>query len=159
MPIVYMPNRWFRTNHPQPMIGTPNLNHDMQTVLLWNMLAFCMFAVLIAWFRFELERTSQAMDQMHIRKASQGVSMAMILPAPGIFLAAKPAMLLLARKALLFGSVFLLWLDSDADALAHESWCSTITWSPAISRCGPSTSAICCSSLTNSGSCTRKKRS
>ncbi len=120
MPIVYMSNRWFRTNHPQPMIGTPNLNHDMQTVLLWNMLAFCMFAILIAWFRFELERTSQAINQMHIRKAAQGVSMAMILPAPAIFLAAKPAMLLLARKALLFGSVFLLWLDSDADALAHE---------------------------------------
>ena len=120
MPIVYMSNRWFRTNHPQPMIGTPNLNHDMQTVLLWNMLAFCMFAILIAWFRFELERTSQAINQMHIRKAAQGVSMAMILPAPGIFLAAKPAMLLLARKALLFGSVALLWLDSDADSLAHE---------------------------------------
>jgi heme exporter protein C len=120
MPIVYMSNRWFRTNHPQPMIGTPNLNHDMQTVLLWNMLAFCMFAVLIAWFRFELERTSQTINQMHIRKAAQGVSMAMILPAPAIFLSAKPAMLLLAKKAMLFGSIVLLWLDSDADALAHE---------------------------------------
>jgi heme exporter protein C len=120
MPIVYMSNRWFRTNHPQPMIGTPNLNHDMQTVLLWNMLAFCMFAVLIAWFRFELERTSQTINQMHIRKAAQGVSMAMILPAPAIFLCAKPAMLLLAKKAMLFGSIVLLWLDSDADALAHE---------------------------------------
>jgi heme exporter protein C len=120
MPIVYMSNRWFRTNHPQPMIGTPNLNHDMQTVLLWNMLAFSMFAILIAWFRFDLERTSQTINQMHIRKAAQGVSMAMILPAPAIFLFAKPAMLVLAKKAMLFGSAVLLWLDSDADALAHE---------------------------------------
>lgn len=120
MPIVYMSNRWFRTNHPQPMIGTPNLNHDMQTVLLWNMLAFCMFAVLIAWFRFELERTSQTINQLHIRRASRGVSMAMIIPVPAIFLSAKPAMLLLARKAMLFGSIIMLVLNSDADDLAHE---------------------------------------
>lgn len=120
MPIVYMSNRWFRTNHPQPMIGTPNLNHDMQTVLLWNMLAFCMFAILIAWFRFELERTSQTINQLHIRKAAQGVSIAMILPAPAIFFTAKPAMLLLAKKAMLFGSLALLLVNSDADALAHE---------------------------------------
>lgn len=120
MPIVYMSNRWFRTNHPQPMIGTPNLNHDMQNVLLWNMLAFCMFAVLIAWFRFELERTSQTINQLHIRRASRGVSMAMIMPAPAIFLSAKPAMLLLAKKAMLFGGIILLLLQSDAADLAHE---------------------------------------
>jgi heme exporter protein C len=120
MPIVYMSNRWFRTNHPQPMIGTPNLNHDMQNVLLWNMLAFCLFAILIAWFRFELERTSQTINQLHIRKAAQGVSMAMIIPAPAIFFSAKPAMLLLAKKAMLFGSIALLLLDGGANALAHE---------------------------------------
>jgi heme exporter protein C len=81
MPIVYMSNRWFRTNHPQPMIGTPNLNPEMQKVLLWNMLAFCMFALLIAWFRFELERISQKINQLHIHKAALGGSMAMITPA------------------------------------------------------------------------------
>ena len=129
MPIVYMSNRWFRTNHPQPMIGTPNLNHDMQTVLLWNMLAFCMFAILIAWFRFELERTSQTINQLHIRKAAQGVSMAMLVPIPAV-LAAKPAMLLLGKKAAFSGmsamffahkklTMFLLQA-SGADELAHE---------------------------------------
>ncbi|HKD79260.1 MAG TPA: cytochrome c biogenesis protein CcsA [Candidatus Angelobacter sp.] len=80
MPIVYMSNRWFPTNHPQPMIGTPNLNPEMQKVLLWNMLAFTMFALLIAWFRFELERTSQKINQLHLRKAAQGISMAMLAP-------------------------------------------------------------------------------
>ncbi len=77
MPIVYMSNRWFRTSHPQPMIGTDKLNADMQHVLLWNMLAFCMFALLIAWFRFELERTAQKINTLHINRAAQG-SMAMI---------------------------------------------------------------------------------
>jgi heme exporter protein C len=86
MPIVYMSNRWFRTSHPQPMIGTPNLNPEMQKVLLWNMLAFCMFALLIAWFRYELERTSQKINHLHIQKAAQGGSMAMIaLPAMFFF--------------------------------------------------------------------------
>jgi heme exporter protein C len=80
MPIVYMSNRWFRTNHPQPLIGTPNLNPDMQRVLLWNMLAFCMFALLIAWFRYELERTGQKINLMHIRKVASGVG-ATVLPA------------------------------------------------------------------------------
>jgi heme exporter protein C len=80
MPIVYMANRWFRTNHPQPMIGTPNLNPEMQRVLLWNMLAFCMFALLIAWFRYELERTGQKINALHIQKAARGVG-ALIAPA------------------------------------------------------------------------------
>jgi CcmD family protein len=72
MPIVYMANRWFRTSHPQPMIGTDRLDPAMQNVLLWNMLAFCMFALLIAWFRFDLERTAQKINLLHIRKAAKG---------------------------------------------------------------------------------------
>jgi len=84
MPIVYMSNRWFRTNHPQPMIGTSNLNHEMQNVLLWNMLAFVLFALLIAWFRYELERTSQKINALHIRKAAQS-GMAMALPLAFFF--------------------------------------------------------------------------
>src|SRR5262249_21490847 len=83
MPVVYMANRWFRTSHPQPMIGTPNLNPDMQKVLLWNMLAFTMFALLIAWFRYELERTSQKINYMHIQKAARGTTMGMFA-APAI---------------------------------------------------------------------------
>lgn len=83
MPIVYMSNRWFRTNHPQPMIGTPNLDPNMQKVLLWNMLAFVMFALLIAWFRYELERTSQIINSLHIQKAARG-SLAMTALAPAL---------------------------------------------------------------------------
>ncbi|HKV94102.1 MAG TPA: cytochrome c biogenesis protein CcsA, partial [Candidatus Angelobacter sp.] len=85
MPIVYMSNRWFRTNHPQPMIGTPNLNPEMQKVLLWNMLAFTMFALMIAWFRYELERTSQKVNHLHIQKAAQTTSLAMIAPVALFF--------------------------------------------------------------------------
>lgn len=83
MPIVYMSNRWFRTSHPQPLIGTPNLNPEMQKVLLWNMLAFTMFALLIAWFRYELERMSQKINYLHIQKAARGTTMGMFA-APAI---------------------------------------------------------------------------
>jgi len=92
MPIVYMSNRWFRTNHPQPMIGTPNLNPDMQKVLLWNMLAFVLFSILIAWFRYDLERTSQKINALHVKKASQG-SMALTMLAPAMFLFADDKLL------------------------------------------------------------------
>jgi heme exporter protein C len=80
MPIVYMSNRWFRTNHPQPMIGTDRIDPAMQHVLLWNMLAFCLFAIVIAWFRFELERTSQKINLLHIQQAAKGAG-AMVIPA------------------------------------------------------------------------------
>ena len=31
VPIVYMANRWFRTHHPSPLIGTPNLDRQNAT--------------------------------------------------------------------------------------------------------------------------------
>ncbi|HKD45097.1 MAG TPA: cytochrome c biogenesis protein CcsA [Candidatus Angelobacter sp.] len=79
MPIVYMSNRWFRTNHPQPLIGTDRIDPEMQHVLLWNMLAFCLFALVIAWFRYELERTGQKINLLHIQKAARG-AVGMIAP-------------------------------------------------------------------------------
>lgn len=92
MPIVYMSNRWFPTNHPQPLIGTDKLDPNMQKVLLWNMLAFVMFALLIAWFRYELERTAQKINALHIQKAARG-SMATMMIAPAMFLFADDKLL------------------------------------------------------------------
>src|ERR1051325_2758773 len=61
IPINYMSNRWFRTNHPQPMLGTPNIDPQMQQVVFINILAFLAFAALITWLRYMLERTEQMM--------------------------------------------------------------------------------------------------
>src|SRR5260370_27493437 len=85
MPIVYMSNRWSRTNHPPPMIGTPNLNPDMQKVLLWNMLAFVMFGLLVAWFRYDIERPGQVINVLHIQKPARGF-LAMMMAAPPLLL-------------------------------------------------------------------------
>lgn len=79
VPIVYMANRWFRTHHPAPMIGTPNLDHNMQNILFLNMIAFLVFGSLIAWFRYELERTAQKINAAHVRRAAGGGAM-LLLP-------------------------------------------------------------------------------
>lgn len=81
VPIVYMANRWFRTNHPQPMIGTPNLDPRMANILFFNMFAFLFFGLLIAWFRFDLERMSQKLAALHIRRAAGGGAALAIAPA------------------------------------------------------------------------------
>ncbi|HZU30504.1 MAG TPA: cytochrome c biogenesis protein CcsA [Candidatus Angelobacter sp.] len=81
VPIVYMANRWFRTHHPAPMIGTPNLDHRMQNILFINMLAFLVFGSLIAWFRYELERTTQKINAAHVRRAATGGAAMLALPA------------------------------------------------------------------------------
>jgi heme exporter protein C len=86
VPIVYMANRWFRTHHPAPMIGTPNLDPRMQNILFINMIAFLIFGSLIAWFRYEMERTAQTIDAAHIQRAAGGAVGMMAVPA--MFLAA-----------------------------------------------------------------------
>lgn len=81
VPVVYMANRWFRTHHPSPMIGTPNLDPRMQNILFLNMIAFAVFGGLIAWFRYELERTTQKINAAHIRRAAGGGATLLALPA------------------------------------------------------------------------------
>ncbi|MBZ5521729.1 MAG: cytochrome c biogenesis protein CcsA [Acidobacteriia bacterium] len=85
VPIVYMANRWFRTNHPQPVIGTGNLDPQMGHALMINMFAFLAFAGLIAWFRYELERAEQAVASLHLQKETRRTAMAMALPALLLF--------------------------------------------------------------------------
>jgi heme exporter protein C len=86
VPIVYMANRWFRVQHPSPMIGTPRLDHSMQNILFLNMFAFMVFGALIAWFRYELERTAQKINAAHVRRAAGGGTALLLLPA--MFMAA-----------------------------------------------------------------------
>src|SRR5512142_1448676 len=62
VPFVYMANRLFRTQHPQPVyFGGPGSGADprMTYALLMNMGAFFAFAALVVWLRFRLERARQ----------------------------------------------------------------------------------------------------
>jgi heme exporter protein C len=80
VPIVYMANRWFRTHHPSPMIGTPNLDPRMQNILFLNIIAFLVFGSLITWLRYELECFAQNVNAIYLRKAAEG-TVAMLLLA------------------------------------------------------------------------------
>ena len=72
VPIVYMSIRWWRTQHPQPVIAGgqgSGLDPHMWAAVLWNWAAFMAFAALLIWVRYRLEITRQQLDEAHALKA------------------------------------------------------------------------------------------
>src|SRR5436190_12154530 len=66
VPFVYLANRLFRTQHPQPvLLGGPGsgIAAKMLFTLLVNMAAFFAFAILVCWVRYRLERTRQEFEE------------------------------------------------------------------------------------------------
>ena len=66
VPLVYFSIWFFRTQHPQPVMGgggsiDPRILH----VLLINWLAFSCFAFLVCWSRYRLEKVQREVDQAH----------------------------------------------------------------------------------------------
>jgi heme exporter protein C len=76
VPIVYMSIRWWRTQHPSPVIGggeNSGLDPRMLHALLWNFLAFAAYGALIVWRRYQLERGRQELIKMY-RSSAQGAA-------------------------------------------------------------------------------------
>lgn len=72
---VYMAIRWFRTQHPQPVIGGgagSGIHPAMLHALLANFLAFAVFASLLIWVRYRLERLGQDVEEAHALRAVAG---------------------------------------------------------------------------------------
>jgi heme exporter protein C len=72
VPFVYLANRLFRTQHPQPVyFGGPGSGADprMTYALLVNMAAFFAFAALVVWLRFRLERARQDFEETQALEA------------------------------------------------------------------------------------------
>jgi len=67
VPIVYMSIRWWRTQHPQPVIfgeqGSSGLDPAMTTALLVNLAAFLCYGALVFWVRYKLERARQELHE------------------------------------------------------------------------------------------------
>ena len=62
VPIVYMSNRWWRTQHPAPVFGGSEgsgMDPSMVHPFLWNMLAWFCWGVLILGIRYYVERQHQ----------------------------------------------------------------------------------------------------
>jgi heme exporter protein C len=68
VPIVYMAIRWFRTQHPQPVIGGgagSGLDPAMWHAVLWNLAAFAMLALMFVWIRYRQALAEQALEEAH----------------------------------------------------------------------------------------------
>jgi heme exporter protein C len=72
VPIVYMSNRWWRTQHPAPVFGGgpgSGMAPSMVGALLWNMLAWFAWGVLILGIRYTVERHRQKIAEAEAKAA------------------------------------------------------------------------------------------
>ncbi|MCU1286691.1 MAG: cytochrome c assembly protein [Acidobacteriales bacterium] len=75
VPIVYMSIRWWRTQHPQPVIGggaNSGLAPEMWPPLLFNWLAFSCLAALVVWMRYSLARAEQELEHQYAVRSLEG---------------------------------------------------------------------------------------
>jgi heme exporter protein C len=75
VPIVYMTIRWFRTQHPSPVMGggqDSGLAPEMLHAFLWNLLAFTLVGVILIAARYRLQRMENELEASHAQLALQG---------------------------------------------------------------------------------------
>jgi heme exporter protein C len=75
VPIVYMSNRWWRTQHPAPVFGGAEgsgMDKSMVGPFLWNMLAWFAWGVLILALRYMVERKRQKNAEYEALDALEG---------------------------------------------------------------------------------------
>ena len=72
VPIVYMSNRWWRTQHPAPVFGgdsSAGMAPAMVTALLWNMVAWLAWGLLILLLRYRVARQQQKINDQKTEEA------------------------------------------------------------------------------------------
>jgi heme exporter protein C len=75
VPLVYMSIRWFRTQHPQPVIGggeNSGMAPAMWHALLVNFAAFLLFGILVTWLRYTMEVMRVQVEERHALAAISG---------------------------------------------------------------------------------------
>jgi heme exporter protein C len=66
VPLVYFSIWFFRTQHPQPVIGGGgSMDPRMLNTLLISWMAFLCFAFLVCWSRFRLESMKRELEEAH----------------------------------------------------------------------------------------------
>lgn len=74
VPIVYLSIRYFRTQHPQPVIAGgegSGIDPMMMKALMINWLAFMVFGTIVVWLRYMLERARQQVELGHALREEQ----------------------------------------------------------------------------------------
>jgi heme exporter protein C len=70
VPLVYFSIWFFRTQHPQPVIGGGgSIDPRMLQVLLINWMAFLCFAFLVCWSRYRLEKLRREVEEAEALEA------------------------------------------------------------------------------------------
>ena len=73
VPLVYFSIWFFRTQHPQPVIGGGgSMDPRMLNVLLISWMAFLLFAFLVCWSRFRLELLKREVEEAHAMESLVG---------------------------------------------------------------------------------------
>jgi heme exporter protein C len=73
VPLVYFSIWFFRTQHPQPVIGGGgSMDPRMLQTLLISWLAFLCFAFLVCWSRFRLELLQREVEEAHAMESLVG---------------------------------------------------------------------------------------
>lgn len=76
VPIVYMSNRWWRTQHPAPVFGggegSGMTDPTMVHALLWNMLGWFCWGMLVLFIRYQVERRHQQYAALEAEEALAG---------------------------------------------------------------------------------------
>jgi heme exporter protein C len=75
VPIVYMSIRWFRTQHPSPVMGggeNSGLDPTMMHAFLWNLLAFTCIGICFIVARYRLQRMENEVEAAHAQLAFRG---------------------------------------------------------------------------------------
>ena len=77
VPIVYMSIRWFRTQHPSPVMGggqNSGLDPAMAHVFLTNLAAFTLMGIVFLVLRYKLQMQEHALESAHAQAALKGVA-------------------------------------------------------------------------------------
>ena len=61
VPITFMSIRWWRTQHPGPVLTGGKVDHAMLPAVWWNLAGWGMSAALLLVLRYRLERRRQAL--------------------------------------------------------------------------------------------------
>jgi heme exporter protein C len=82
VPLVYFSIWFFRTQHPQPVIGGGgSMDPRMLHVLLISWMAWLCFAFLVCWSRFRLEILSREVEEAHAMASLVGPGEAPVKPS------------------------------------------------------------------------------
>ena len=78
VPIVYFSIRWFRTQHPSPVMGggeNSGLAPAMLHVFLTNLAVFTLMGLLFVSLRYKLQMEEQALEAAHAQAALKGATL------------------------------------------------------------------------------------